>query len=66
MGGVGVSGSSISIASSSSAQETEDFDLSGEDEPWFVCFCCGGLAFGLLFPGVTSVKVSSGLVVMNS
>ena len=63
-----MSGSSISIASSSSAQETEDFDLSGEDEPRFVCvcFCCGGLAFGLLFPGVTSVKVSSGLVVMNS
>ena len=58
----------MSIASSSSAQETEDFDLSEKDESWFVClcFCCVGLAFGLLFPGVTSVKVSSGLVVMNS
>ena len=65
---VGVSGSSMSMASSSSAQETEDFDLSEKDESWFIClwWCCVGLAFGLLFPGVTSVKGSSGSVVMNS
>ena len=57
----------MSMASSSSAQETEDFDLSEKDKSWLVGFCfCVGLAFGLLFPGVTSVKVSSGLVVINS
>lgn len=58
----------MSIASSSSAQETEDFDFSEKDESWLVCFCfcCVGVAFGLLFPGVTSVNASSGLVVMNS
>ena len=61
-------GSSISMASSSSAQETEDFDLSEKDESWLICFCFGGvgLTFGLLCPGVTSVNASSGVVVMNS
>ena len=63
-------GSSISMASSSSAHETEDFDLSEKDESWLICFwfCFGGvgLTFGLLCPGVTSVNASSGVVVMNS
>ena len=59
----------MSMASSSTAHETEDFDLSEKDESWLVCFCfCFrvGMAFGLLFPGVTSVNGSSGFVVMNS
>ena len=70
---VGITGSSISIASSSSAHETVDFDLSEKDESWFVCFCFSGvgltfclLTFDLLRLVITSVNASSGVVVMNS
>ena len=50
------------MASSSSAHETEDFDLSEKDESWLIFFCFWfcfggvGLTFGLLCPGVTSVN----------
>ena len=70
---VGVSGSSTSIASYLSAQETKDFDLLEKDESWLVCFCFSGvgltfclLTFDLLCLVITSVNASSGVVVMNS